>query len=89
MENIGILSWIILGLIAGVLGKFIMPGKDGGGLIKTILLGIIGALLGGIIGTKFLNIGTVTSAFDLKSIAIATAGSVLVLIIYRFVKKNT
>jgi len=85
----GILSWIILGLIAGALGKFIMPGKDGGGLIKTCLLGIIGALIGGYAGVKFLHVGDVTGAFNLQSIALATAGSLLVLIVYRIVRKAT
>ena len=83
------LSWIVLGLIAGALGKFLMPGKDGGGLIKTCLLGIIGALIGGYVGSKYLGVGAVTGAFDLKSIATATGGSLLVLIIYRIIKKAT
>ena len=49
----GILSWIIFGLIAGILAKWIMPGKDGGGFIVTIILGIIGAVVGGWISTFF------------------------------------
>lgn len=47
----GILSWIIFGLIAGILAKWIMPGKDGGGFFMTILLGIVGAVVGGWIST--------------------------------------
>ena len=43
----GIISWIIFGLIAGILAKWIMPGKDGGGFIVTVILGIIGAVVGG------------------------------------------
>lgn len=85
----GILSWIVLGLIAGALGKFLMPGKDGGGIIKTCLLGIIGALVGGYVGAKFLGFGEVTGAFNLNSIATATGGSLLVLVIYRVIKKAT
>jgi len=77
----GILSWIAMGLIVGALAKFIMPGKDPGGLIITILLGVAGALLGGWLGSR-LGIGTV-SAFDLKSILIATGGAILILILYR------
>ena len=55
----GILSWIVLGLLAGVIAKVIMPGRDPGGLILTIVLGIVGALLGGYIGTHF-GYGSVT-----------------------------
>ncbi len=81
----GILSWIILGLVVGVLAKWIMPGKDPGGIIITIVLGIAGAMLGGFVGTK-LGLGTVTG-INLLSIALATGGSLLLLIIYRIVTK--
>ena len=84
----GILSWILLGLIAGALAKFIMPGKDPGGFFVTILIGIVGALLGGFLG-KFIGLGKVES-FDLGGIFIATIGSILLLIIYRLaVRKKT
>jgi uncharacterized membrane protein YeaQ/YmgE (transglycosylase-associated protein family) len=84
----GILSWIILGLIAGALAKFIMPGKDPGGFFVTILIGIVGALLGGFLG-KFVGLGKVES-FDLGGIFIATVGSIILLIIYRLaVRKKT
>ena len=79
----GILSWIILGLIAGALAKFIMPGKDPGGCIITCILGIIGAVVGGWIGTA-LGFGTV-NRLDLGSIGIALVGSLVVLGIYRLV----
>jgi len=82
----GILSWILLGLVAGALAKFIMPGKDPGGFFVTILLGIVGAFLGGFLGT-FIGLGKVTS-FDLGGIFIATVGAILVLIIYRMVTKK-
>ncbi|MDD5100870.1 MAG: GlsB/YeaQ/YmgE family stress response membrane protein, partial [Syntrophales bacterium] len=55
----GILSWIVMGLIVGVLAKFIMPGKDPGGMILTILIGIGGAFVGGFIGS-YLGLGTIT-----------------------------
>jgi uncharacterized membrane protein YeaQ/YmgE (transglycosylase-associated protein family) len=84
----GILSWILLGLVAGALAKFIMPGKDPGGFFVTILIGIVGALLGGFLG-KFIGLGKVES-FDLGGILIATVGSILLLIIYRLaVRKKT
>jgi uncharacterized membrane protein YeaQ/YmgE (transglycosylase-associated protein family) len=51
----GILAWIIFGLIAGALAKFIMPGQQGGGIILTIVLGIVGAIVGGFISTYLLS----------------------------------
>ena len=82
----GILTWIVMGLIVGLLAKFIMPGKDPGGIIITILLGIGGALLGGYIGT-LLGLGTV-SGFDLTSILLATGGAILILILYRAIRRK-
>ena len=77
----GIVSWIILGLIAGALAKFIMPGRDPGGIIVTILVGIGGAMLGGFVSTQ-LGLGTVTG-FDLRSIGIAIGGAFVLLLAYR------
>ncbi len=82
----GIISWIFLGLIAGALAKFIMPGKDPGGFLVTILIGIVGGIVGGFLGT-FIGLGKIES-FDLGGIIIATAGAVILLIIYRIVRKN-
>ena len=81
----GILSWIIMGLIVGLLAKFIMPGKDPGGIIITILIGIAGAFVGGFIGAK-LNIGSVTG-FNMESILVSVGGAILLLIIYRVIKR--
>ena len=81
----GILSWIIMGLIVGALAKFLMPGKDPGGIILTILIGIGGAFVGGFIGS-YLGFGTVTG-FNVGSILLATGGAILLLILYRFIKK--
>lgn len=81
----GIFSWIILGLVVGVIAKILMPGKDPGGFIITILLGIAGAMGGGLIA-KRIGFGNVTG-FDLRSLIIAVAGAIVLLIIYRFVKK--
>lgn len=82
----GILSWILLGLIVGVLAKWIMPGKDPGGLIVTILLGIAGAFVGGMI-SSFLGFGSI-SGFDIRSLLIAVGGAVLLLYLYRVTRKN-
>jgi uncharacterized membrane protein YeaQ/YmgE (transglycosylase-associated protein family) len=80
----GILAWIIFGLIAGALAKFIMPGKQGGGLIVTTILGVVGAMVGGFIGTRLFGIGDVTG-FDLRSMALAVGGALAVLAVYEFV----
>jgi uncharacterized membrane protein YeaQ/YmgE (transglycosylase-associated protein family) len=81
----GIFSWILMGLIVGLIAKVIMPGKDPGGFIVTILLGIAGAFLGGYIGS-FLGFGTVTG-FNFGSLLLAVGGAIILLIIYRQVKK--
>jgi len=82
----GIFSWIIMGLIVGALAKFLLPGEDPGGIIVTILIGIAGAFLGGFVGAK-MGLGTV-SGFNLSSIALATGGALLLLIVYRLVKRR-
>ena len=81
----GILSWIAMGLIVGILAKLIMPGKDPGGIIITILIGIAGAFLGGYIGS-FLGVGTVTG-FNIISLLLAIVGVLLLLILYRLIKR--
>lgn len=75
-----------MGLVAGVLGKFLLPGRDPGGLIVTIIIGILGAMLGGWIGTKA-DIGTVND-FSIQSVGLATGGSILLLILYRMFNKK-
>jgi uncharacterized membrane protein YeaQ/YmgE (transglycosylase-associated protein family) len=79
----GILTWIIIGLIAGVLGKIIMPGDDPGGFIVTILLGVLGAFVGGFV-VGLLG-GSGVTGFNIWSILVATAGAVIVLAVYRAV----
>ncbi len=80
----GIFSWIFLGLIVGILAKWIMPGKDPGGIIITIIIGIAGALLGGFIGS-LLGLGTVTG-FNLGSLILATVGALILLFGYKKLK---
>lgn len=82
----GILSWIVFGLIAGAVAKWIMPGKDPGGIIVTMLIGIVGAMIGGFIGT-LLGFGAVTG-FDLRSLLIAIVGALILLYVYRQLKKS-
>ncbi|GAA3545200.1 GlsB/YeaQ/YmgE family stress response membrane protein [Zobellella aerophila] len=81
----GILSWIILGLLAGILAKWLMPGRDGGGLIMTILLGIAGAFVGGWLGTR-LGFGSVTG-FNLGSLFTAVIGALVLLLLFRLLRK--
>ena len=80
----GILSWIVLGLVVGILAKWIMPGPDPRGMIITIVLGIAGAFVGGYLGS-FLGLGSVTG-FNLGSLAIATGGALLVLYVHRLMR---
>ena len=77
----GIISWIVFGLIAGALAKWIMPGKDPGGLVVTTLIGIAGAVVGGWIST-FFGFGSV-SGFNLGSFGVAVMGSLVLLFAYR------
>jgi len=71
----------VLGLIAGALGKFLMPGKDPGGIIVTILLGIGGASVGGFLGRNLLGIQS--SGLSLTNILISAGGAFLLLFLYR------
>ncbi|WP_184730330.1 GlsB/YeaQ/YmgE family stress response membrane protein [Saccharopolyspora phatthalungensis] len=84
----GILSWIVFGLIAGVIAKFILPGRDPGGIIVTILIGIVGGLLGGWIATRIMGAAGVTG-FNLMSFVWAIVGSVILLLIYRLIFHRT
>ena len=77
----GIISWLVMGLIVGALAKWIMPGKDSDSILGTILVGIVGAILGGWIGS-LLGLGGV-SGFNLGSLVIATGGALLLLWLLR------
>jgi len=78
---LGIISWIVVGLIAGVLGKLIMPGRDPGGFIVTILIGMAGAVVGGFV-VGLLG-GTGATGFNIWSILVATLGAIILLALYR------
>ncbi|NLB06332.1 MAG: GlsB/YeaQ/YmgE family stress response membrane protein [Desulfobulbaceae bacterium] len=82
----GILSWILMGLIVGVIAKLVMPGPDPGGIFITILLGIGGAFVGGYVGS-FLGLGGVTG-LNLGSLLLSVGGAVLILILYRTIRKK-
>lgn len=80
----GIISWIVLGLIVGALAKWIMPGRDPEGMIVTSMIGIAGAFIGGTV-SSILGFGRFTG-FNIRSIIIAVGGSILLLIGYRIVR---
>ncbi len=82
----GIIAWIIFGLIAGAIARFIMPGKQPVGLLATILVGIGGAVVGGLIGTQ-LGFGKV-SGFNFGSFAIAVIGALVLLYTYQLLKNR-
>ena len=82
----GIIAWIVFGLIAGVIAKFIMPGRDGGGFILTCVLGIVGAVVGGWLATMFGYGGDITG-FDMHSFIVAVIGAIVVLAVFRLVRR--
>jgi uncharacterized membrane protein YeaQ/YmgE (transglycosylase-associated protein family) len=82
----GLVLWVLFGLIAGAIARWLMPGKAPGGIILTIVLGIVGAVVGGFIGS-LLGFGDV-SGFDLRSMLLAVGGGVLVLFIYGLVTRG-
>jgi uncharacterized membrane protein YeaQ/YmgE (transglycosylase-associated protein family) len=81
----GVIGWIVLGLLAGLIAKAIMPGNDPGGFIITAVLGVVGALLGGFLAGSVLGIGDVDEFFDISTWLCAIGGSLILLAIYRIV----
>ncbi|UDF14683.1 GlsB/YeaQ/YmgE family stress response membrane protein [Antiquaquibacter oligotrophicus] len=84
----GIIAWIILGLAAGAIAKAILPGRQGGGWIVTLILGIVGALLGGFIGSAIFGVG-LEGFFDISTWLLAIGGAILVLLIYGLVTRGS
>jgi uncharacterized membrane protein YeaQ/YmgE (transglycosylase-associated protein family) len=83
----GIFAWIIFGLIAGAIAKLLMPGRDPGGWIITMLLGIVGAFVGGFIGRAIWGSEGVTG-FNLPSFGLAVLGSIVLLFLYRMMVRG-
>ncbi|MCS0498288.1 GlsB/YeaQ/YmgE family stress response membrane protein [Protaetiibacter mangrovi] len=77
----GILGWIVLGLIAGAIAKLILPGRQGGGWIVTLLLGVVGALLGGWLGSVLFNV-PLQDFWSIQTWLLAIAGAIIVLLIW-------
>jgi uncharacterized membrane protein YeaQ/YmgE (transglycosylase-associated protein family) len=86
VKHLGLIAWIVVGLIAGLLAKWIMPGDDPGGIIVTILIGMAGALVGGFI-VGLLG-GTGATGFSIWSILVATLGAIILLALYRLIARR-
>ena len=84
----GIIGWILLGLIAGAIAKAILPGTQGGGWIITIVLGIVGAVLGGFIGSAVFGVA-LGGFFELRTWLLAIGGAILVLLIYGLLTRGS
>jgi uncharacterized membrane protein YeaQ/YmgE (transglycosylase-associated protein family) len=88
----GFIALIIIGLIAGAIAKAIMPGKDPGGMIVTILIGIAGSIIGGILGRTLLGYGGVNDMGDVSrpgffmTLVLAVVGALILLAVYRLIK---
>lgn len=83
-----IIGWIVLGLVAGLIAKWIMPGKDPGGLIVSILLGIGGAFVGGYLATA-LGLGSGVDGLNIPSFITAIAGALVLLFAYRLIRNRS
>lgn len=83
----GFLGWIVLGLIAGAIAKALMPGQQGGGWLATLLLGVVGALVGGWIGSALFHVG-VNEFWSLSTWLLAIVGSLVVLFIWGLITKK-
>lgn len=84
----GIIAFIILGLIAGIIAKQLMPGSDPGGIIITAIVGIVGAVLGGFLAGALFDADPLDEFFDISTWLTAIVGAIIVLFIYRLVTGN-
>jgi uncharacterized membrane protein YeaQ/YmgE (transglycosylase-associated protein family) len=87
VKFMGILGWIVLGLVAGAIAKLILPGRQGGGWIITLVLGIVGALLGGFLGSVLFN-APLEDFFSIQTWLLAIGGAIVVLLIYGLVTRG-
>ncbi|KOG37225.1 GlsB/YeaQ/YmgE family stress response membrane protein [Streptomyces resistomycificus] len=84
----GIIAWILIGLLAGLIAKALMPGKDPGGIIITMLIGIAGGLLGGWLGKVIFGVDSIDGFFDISTWIAAIVGSIILLALYRVFTGN-
>jgi uncharacterized membrane protein YeaQ/YmgE (transglycosylase-associated protein family) len=80
-----IISWLILGAIAGYLAGFLVKGDEGLGVIGHIVLGIVGALVGGFLASALFKVDAVNGAFDIQSIIVATIGAIIAVVVVNMV----
>lgn len=85
----GIIAWIVLGLIAGAIAKAILPGRQGGGWIATLILGVIGALVGGFIASAVFRIDVNNSITNIWTWIFAIIGGVIVAAIWQWIQGRT
>ncbi|MEU7075160.1 GlsB/YeaQ/YmgE family stress response membrane protein [Streptomyces narbonensis] len=84
----GIIAWILLGLLAGIIAKMLMPGKDPGGIIITTLIGIAGGLLGGWLGKVIFDVDSIDGFFELSTWVAAIVGALILLAGYRLFARH-
>jgi uncharacterized membrane protein YeaQ/YmgE (transglycosylase-associated protein family) len=84
----GIIAFLILGLLAGAIAKLLLPGDDPGGILITMLIGVVGALLGGFLASALFDAHPLDDFFDLSTWITAIIGAVILLVIYRAVTGN-
>lgn len=85
---INIIAWIVFGLVAGAIAKFLKPGQDNYGWITTIIIGIVGSVLGGFLGRVFFGAGVTNNVFSFYSLIMAVVGSILVLYAYNAMSRK-
>jgi uncharacterized membrane protein YeaQ/YmgE (transglycosylase-associated protein family) len=83
-----IIGWLILGLLAGAIAKLILPGRDPGGVIVTMIIGIVGALLGGLLAAALFGKHPLAHFFDLSTWITAIVGAIILLLIWRMVTRR-
>jgi uncharacterized membrane protein YeaQ/YmgE (transglycosylase-associated protein family) len=84
----GIIAWILLGLIAGAIAKAILPGDDPGGIIITTVIGILGAIVGGFLATALFNAHPLDEFFDVSTWLTAIVGAIILLLVWRLLTGN-
>ena len=83
----GFIGWIVLGLIAGAIAKAIMPGEQGGGWLATLLLGVVGAVVGGWLGSLIFDVG-ITGFWSICTWVLAIGGALIVLLIWGLITRK-